>query len=63
MKQVLILDGQIIQDRVIDTQAEAAIWLLIKQNGSTCRGLRRSDKPGYKVGLNVSLQGFQLYWP
>lgn len=62
-QQVPILDGQVVEPSIIDTKAEASIRLPIKKNWYTRRRLRRSNKPVFQVGLDVSLRGFQLHWP
>ena len=46
---------------IINTQAETAIWLFIKQYESTCGRLGRLNKTSFQIGLDISLQGFQFH--
>lgn len=48
-QRVPILDGQIGETSVIDTQAKATVWLPEKKNGSSSGGLGRPDKPIFRL--------------
>ena len=62
-KWILILDGEVVKTLIINAKLEAAIWLLIKKDRSSCWGFGGSDETIFQVSLNVSFQNFQLYWP
>ena len=51
---VLVFDCEVVKSPTINTKLEAAIWLLIKKDGSSCWGFGGSDETIFQVGLNVS---------
>ena len=59
---ILVFDNDIIEALIIHAKAEASIWLSIKEDKCSGGGLGKSNKAVGRVGLDVSLQGFQLYW-
>ena len=54
-QQVSIFDCEVIEAFIMNTQLKATIWLLIEKNKSTCRKLKRLNKPGFNEGPNISL--------
>ncbi len=41
---------------------EAAIRLLIKNDTSSSKRLKKSNKPGFQIGFDVSLQSLLFHW-
>ena len=62
-QSISVLDGEIVKFPIINIKLEAAIWLLIKKDGGSCWRFGGFDETIFQVGLNISLQSFQLYRP
>ena len=58
---VLVLDCKIVKSPIINAKLEAAIWLFIKKDKSSCWGFGRSDETIFQVGHNVSFQSLHFY--
>ena len=58
----MVFDSDIIEAPIIYAKAEASIWLPIKEDKCSDGRLGWLNKAVSQVGLNLSLQGFQLYW-
>ena len=54
-QQILVFDGNIIKTPIIYTKAEVFIWLLVKYNKSSNRGLQRLDKAVGQVDFDSNL--------
>ena len=61
-QRILVFDSDIIEAPIIHVKAEASIWLLVKEDRCSSGRLGRPYKAFGQIGLNISFQGFQLYW-
>lgn len=42
-------------------EVEIFVLVLIEKNRCTCRGFEMSNKPGFLIGFDISLEYFQPY--
>ena len=60
-QRISVFDCDIVETPIIYTKAEASIRLPIEEDMCSGGGFGRADEPIGQIGLDVSLQGFQLY--
>ena len=60
-QRILVFNSNIVKTLIIHTKTKAFIWLFVKQNENSSRGLGKPDKANGQISFDISLQGLQLY--